>query len=339
MKKTKVLLLKMLKMIALPVAVYVLFMVICRLAGADKFGIETDLMAIFRNTVLTGMIALAVSYNLTSGRFDFSVGATLVLATIMGGSLALRFGLDPVSMLLLCMLFGAILGFVGGFVYVALRLPPMVVSLGIAMVYEAIGFMISNSEGVSFNNRNDMLIWAQSPYIFILCIVVVIILYILLNKTKFGYNTNSLRKGQEIAVVTGINEKTNTIICYVIAGALLAAAGVIKLSLVGTVQAESGLSSIAYIQNAFLPMFIGNILAKYGDRNTGVIMGSLTQAIITSAFGALGIPSSGQNILNGLIVICFFAYSYNSYRIVEFGMFERKRAHAEKAINNEKSAN
>ena len=107
------------------------------------------------------------------------------------------------------------------------------------------------------------------------------------------------------------------------------------MSILGTMAPALGLSSISYIQNAFLPMFIGNILAKYGDRNTGVIMGSLTQAIIISAFGALAIPPSWQNIMNGMIVIIFFAYSYNSYRIVEFRMFERKRIHAEKAAGLE----
>ena len=202
MERIKVFLPKLLKMIILPIVVYVLFFVICRIAGADKFGIGTDLMAIFRNTILTGMIALAVSYNLTSGRFDFSVGATLILSTIMGGGLALRFGLDAVSMLLLCMLFGVILGALGGLVYVTLRLPPMVVSLGVAMVYEAVGFIITNSTGISIIGKTNLMIWAKEPYIYLFCIVVILILYILLNKTKFGYNTNSLRKGQEIAVNT-----------------------------------------------------------------------------------------------------------------------------------------
>lgn len=328
MEKAKKFSLNFIKMIILPLIVYLIFFIICRIQGADKFGVGTDLMVIFRTTIYTGFIALAVSYNLTSGRFDFSIGAVLILSTILGVNISLQLGLGPVPMLMLCLISGAVLGSISGFVYIILRLPPMIVSLGVAMVYEAIGFIITKGKGASLIGRDEMLIWSKQPYIYILCIVILIILFVLLNKTQFGFNTNSLRSGQQIAVNTGINEKTNTIICYAIAGVLLAGAGVISISILGTMPPNLGLTSIAYIQNAFLPMFIGNVLAKYGDRNTGVIMGSLTQAIITSAFGSLGISSSWQMILNSIIVICFFAYAYNSYRIVEFEMFKQKKKKA-----------
>lgn len=323
----------LIKMLILPIAVYLFFFILCNAKGISDFGIGTDLIVLLRTAIYTGFIALAVSYNLTSGRFDFSVGATLVISTILGCTMALQFNLGPVPMLLLSLLFGAIFGTIGGFVYVMLRIPPMVVSIGIAMIYEALGFIISKGAGVKLIGRNDLLIWSTQPYIYILCLVILIILVIILNYTKFGYNTNSLRTGQQIAVNVGIKEKRNTVFCYTIAGVLLAAAGVISTSILGTMSPELGLTSISYIQNAFLPMFIGTALAKYGDRNTGVLIGSLTQAIITSGFGKLGISTSWQAILNGIIVLLFFAYSFNSYKIVEFEMFKQKRNTAEKNVN------
>lgn len=332
MDKVKKYGLNFIKMIVVPLTVYLFFLVLCKVMGVDGFGVGSDLIVMLRTTVYSGLIALAVSYNLTSGRFDFSIGATLVLSTILGGSLALSYNLGPVPMLLLCCLFGAILGTIGGFVYVTLRIPPMIVSLGIAMIYEAIGFVISQGAGVKMIGHTDMLIWATQPYIYILCAVVVIILAIILNYTQFGYNTNALRSGQEIAVNVGINEKKNTIICYTIAGVLLAAAGVINMSILGTMAPNMGLASMAYIQSAFLPMFIGTMLSKYGDRNFGVVMGALTQAIITSAFGRMGVPSSWQAIFNGIIVITFFAYSFNSHKLVEARMFKEKRLKAEQEL-------
>lgn len=321
---------KLLKMISIPVVVYIFFFILCNALGVEGFGVGNDLVVIFRTTIYTGFIALAVSYNLTSGRFDFSVGSVLVLSTILGASLTLRLGLGPVSMLLLCMFFGAVLGTISGLAYAILRVPPMVVSLGVAMIYEAVGFMISDGRGVRLIGRSDLLIWATQPYIYILCAIILIALIITLNYTSFGYHTRALRSGQEIAVHVGINEKKNTVLCYTIAGVLLASAGVIHMSILGTMAPELGLSSISYIQRAFLPMFIGNILEKSGERNIGVLIGALTQAIITAAFGRLGLAMSLQNILNGVIVLCFFAYSFNSYKIVEYRMFKEKRIKAEK---------
>lgn len=320
------------KMMLLPAVVYAFFFALTKFMGINDFGVGADLVVILRNAIYTGFIALAVSYNLTSGRFDFSVGATLTLATILGASLALQYGLGPISMLLLAMLFGVLFGGLGGLVYTLLRIPPMVVSIGIAMIYEALGYMVSKGEGVKLIGNNELLIWSSSPYIYILCGVVVFVLYILLNYTKFGYNTNSLRSGQELSVHIGINEQVNTVICYGIAGALLAAAGVIYMSILGTAAPKLGLTSIAFIQGAFLPMFIGTALAKYGDRNTGVMIGALTQAIITAAFGKLGVPSSWQTILNGVIVLSFFAYSFNQYKLIELQQFKEKKKRAEMEV-------
>jgi len=315
-------------MVIIPVITYLIFFMLTKMKGVEGFGVGTDLIVILRNTVYTGFIALAVSYNLTSGRFDFSVGSTLILATILASMLTLRFDLGPLEMLLLALTFGGLLGGLGGLVYTVLRLPPMVVSLGVAMIYEAIGFIISGGSGVKLIGRNDLLIWAKSPFVYLLCIGLVAILYVLLNHTKFGYNTNSLRSGQELAVSVGVNEKTNTVMCYVIAGVCLGAAGIINISILGTIVPKLSLGSAAYIQSAFMPMFIGGLLAKYFDRNTGVIIGSLTQSIIFAGIGKLGVPSAWQSVITGIIVLIFFAYSFNAYRIVEYKIFKEKKAKA-----------
>lgn len=334
MKKMKKIGWNLFMMILIPLATYMIFYLLCKIKGATGFGVGTDLKVMFRNMVYTGFISLAVSYNLNSGRFDFSIGSTLILSTILGGMLALRYELGPVPLLVLCLIFGAIIGTLSGLVYVLLGLPPMVTSLGLAMIYEAIGFKVSKGAGVKMIGHNDLLIWSQQPYLYILCAVIVIVLFILLNYTQFGYDTKALGSGQEIAVNVGINEKKNAVICYAIAGVCMAAAGLINMSVLGTVSPEIGLGSASYIQNAFLPMFIGNILAKYLDRNTGVIMGALTQSIIFAGIGKLGVPSAWQSVITGIIVLGFFTYSFNAYKIVEFQMFKEKKAKAEAELKN-----
>ena len=62
-----------------------------------------------------------------------------------------------------------------------------------------------------------------------------------------------------------------------------------------------------------------------GIESLGVLIGALTQSIIISAFGRLGIPTQTQTVLNGLIVIAFFAYSFNYHRIVEYRCSRKTR--------------
>jgi ribose transport system permease protein len=317
----------------IPVTVYLFFAVLTAASGETGFGVGSDLMIIWRNTIFSGLIALALSYNLTSGRFDFSIGSILILSTILGASIALRLGLGPVPMLLVCMLIGASLGAISGLLYVVLRLTPIVVSIGVAMIYEGLAFLVNGGSGVRIVNEPGLLIFARQPYITLLALIILIVLVVLLNFTKFGFDTNSLRGGQAIAVSIGVNEKKNTVICYLIAGVLMATAGIINLSILGSCTPKLGLSSSSYMMNAFLPMFIGTFLAKYSERNIGIMVGSFAQACIISGFAILGLSTSLQLVLNGVIVLVFLVFTSNSYKIVEFQMLKQKRLKAQLAAD------
>lgn len=321
--------------LGVPALVYGLMWLLCLAFGASGYGVRNDWRNILLNTTYTGLIALAVSYNLTSGRFDFSVGSVLILSTIVAGTLASKNSLGPIAMLAVSISLGAILGAVSGLAYVLLRLPPMIVSLGVAMLYEAIGFMLNKSGGIKLIGRNDLLIFARSPNNLILVGLVLVILIYLLNFTKFGYNTNSLRSGQKNAVDVGINEKRNAVACYALAGVLMGAAGMIYLSQYGQIAPSTGLASSAYIMSAFLPMFIGDAMKKYSDRNIGVILGAFMQACITSGFSKLGLNNSVQQVLNGTIVLVFLIYTANQYKIFQFRQFNEKK---QRAIREEAGA-
>lgn len=315
--------------LAMPAAVYLLFVVLTAAAGKTGFGVGADWGVIWRNTIYSGLIALALSYNLTSGRFDFSVGSILILSIILGATAAVQWGLGPLPMLLLCTAIGAGLGAISGLAYVLLRLPPIVVSIGVAMVYEGVAFLLNNGSGVRVLGDPGLLIFASQPYITLLAAAILAILVVLLNFTKFGYDTNSLRSGQAIAVSIGVDEKKNAVICYLIAGALMAVAGVITLSILGSVTPRLGLSSSSYMMNAFLPLFIGTFLARYSERNIGILVGAFTQACIISGFAILELSSSLQSVLNGVIVLLFLVATANSYKLVEMRMLKEKRQRAQ----------
>ena len=309
--------------VAIPVLTYIFFLIMCNLFGSSGFGVGTDLTTIIYTTLYTSMIALAMSYNLTCGRFDFSVGATILLSVIVGGNIVKEYKLGPVPMLIILVLIAALCGLISGVAYAALKLPPMVVSIGITMIYEAIGLSVNSGKGVKLIG-NASLIYASLPYSAIVVGIAILILIYLYNFTSFGYQWRMLRSGQKIAVDIGVNEKLNAVLCYVIAGALLGIAACMYLSKFGTAAPEAGLGSSSFFMSAFLPLFIGGAIEKYSDKNIGVFMGALTQAIITSGFGKLGLSSSLQTVLNGVIVMGLLIYTSNSYKLVLRKLYKEK---------------
>ena len=320
--------------VAPAIIVYLLFMLATTLFGEDGFGVGGDLKTILYNTLYSGFIALALSYNLTSGRFDFSVGSVLLLSVIGGGNLAKELGMGPVMMLVTCIAIGMACGVVSGIVYITLKLPPMVSSLGVAMVFEAIGFTINKGKGVRLMTEFDLLIWSEPIYSILLTAVILAILIYLLNFTKFGYNCRSLQTGQKNAVEVGVNEKSNSVVCYIIAGAMMACAGVLFLCKNGMVAPKAGLSSSSYMMSAFLPMFIGQALARYSDRNIGTMIGAFCQACLTSGLVKLGCGSSLKTVLDGVVVLLFLVYTSNSYKFALRHAWKEKK---EKALSLIKS--
>jgi ribose transport system permease protein len=74
--------------------------------GNGGFGVGSDLSTIFYNMVFSSFIALAMSYNLTSGRLDFSIGSILILSLIAGASLAKQWQAGPLELVLIVLFIG-----------------------------------------------------------------------------------------------------------------------------------------------------------------------------------------------------------------------------------------
>ncbi|MCF0229983.1 MAG: hypothetical protein HUJ76_09880 [Parasporobacterium sp.] len=317
--------------LVLPVGVYLFFFILCNLTGHPGFGVGTDLTNIIFTAVYSGLIAQAMSINLTTGRFDFALGAELVMAAIIGGNIAGKINAGPFGMLAIIVAIAVCIGAVSGLVYVLLGLPPMVVSLGLAMIYEAIGFMVNKSKGVTLVGRMDMLIFSKFPNNLILTVIVLALLVIVYDYSKIGYNRRALQGGQKIAVDVGIKEKKNAVYCYMIAGALMGLAACVYLSKYGMVSPETGLSSSSYFMSAFLPMFIGGVFGKYSSYPIAIFMGAVVQAFITSGFSMMGLSNSAMTVMNGVLVCLFLIYSTNSYKFEEAKLFKEKLAVAKKA--------
>ncbi|MBQ7360818.1 MAG: hypothetical protein IJY10_07820 [Lachnospiraceae bacterium] len=317
-----------------PVAVYLLFTVLCALLQKTGFNTWANMQIILRTAIYNGFIAWAFSYNMLNGRFDFSIGSVMVLSTIIGADLAVKLGCGPIGMLILFVVAGVVLGAISGILYVLLKVPSMVCSIGVTMVYEALTFTLTGGNGVIMIGKNDLLVYATGPYIYVLCAIGLAVVVFLSRCTIFGYNFNALGMGQSVCVSVGIKEKSHAIKCYMLAGGLMACAGIINFSILGTCQPKTGLSSSSYMMSAFLPMFVGSAIGRYSDRNLGILIGALIQAVITSGFTQMGLSSTLQSVLNAVIVLGFLFVETNSYKIGQKRMFEEKRCAALAEIQN-----
>ena len=125
--------------LAIPVIVAAILMIICAL-GERKM-IDTALG--FNNFVsyvgIVMITTMALSINLNSGRFDFSLGSIMTLSSVIGAKLSysvLAGGEGSAALMLLCTVAtGTLLGLISGIIYVSLGIPPIITSLGVPLIY------------------------------------------------------------------------------------------------------------------------------------------------------------------------------------------------------------
>ena len=131
---------KIIGTLAIPVIVAAILLILCAANGKSMISSRTSFNYFVLYAAIVMITTMALSINLGSGRFDFSLGAMAVLASVLSAKLsyALLSGGAGSAVLMLCLniVFGALLGLASGALYVTLRIPPIITSLGVTLIYE-----------------------------------------------------------------------------------------------------------------------------------------------------------------------------------------------------------
>lgn len=322
MKKVGAFLLSILKMIALPVAMFVLLKVLSVTIGNGSFGNALSIKMSLRSAVFTCLVAIGMSFNLLSNRWDYSIGASLVLASIIGPNMARDLGLSSWWALIISMIAGIVFCTVVGVVYVLVKIHPLVISMGFLLTYEGLSAVLYGGGGVNMTGNKLMYI-GRFPYFLIPFGVLFILAYILYTKTKFGYNLRAVSYGSAVAVNIGIKEKRTVIFAYALGGMFIGVAGYFNTAINGLIWPTLDASSVVTAFSCCVPFFVGKFLSRWGNLMIGIAMGSLAIAFMNTGLTSLGISSSMQLTINGLFLLIVLVVSANDARVAAY--FENRR--------------
>lgn len=299
--------------VAFPVVMLLIMEVICRsVQGRGVFKSILDIQNFVRATGIAACTALALSLNLSNGRFDLSLGAQRLAATIIGGNLAMKLGLGPVEMILIALFFGLVLGGVVGVLFTWLRTPAMVLGIGMALIYECIAFVGSNSQGLQLISASDKLKQISNMYLCIAVLCVVLVIFLLITKyTRFGYHMRAIGGSQKIAHNSGINIFRHAIGCYTLAGGAVAIAGVFDAAYSGVMSAEMGMSSSSTVMTNCFPMFLGKYLSRWSNEAIGILAATMTIKIFQSGLSVLKFSQTQQRVFTLLLFLVFLVFRAN----------------------------
>jgi fructose transport system permease protein len=282
-----------------------------------RFFSPFSLSLILQQVAIVGIVGSAQTLVVLTAGIDLSVGAIMVLCSVIMGQFTFRYGI-PVPISILCgFAVGAAIGWINGFLVARIKLPPFIVTLGMWQIVLAANFLYSRNETIRSQD-----VEAQAPLLQLFgasmkvggavltlgCIVMVLLVLVLnyiLTQTAWGRHVYAIGDDPDAAELSGVQVDKMLTSVYVISGLICALAGWVLIGRIGSVSPTSG--QFANIES-ITAVVIGGI-SLFGGR--GSILGMLFGALIVGVFG-LGLRLAGTDpqwtfLLIGVLIIAAVA--------------------------------
>ena len=282
---------------ALVVASWAIF----KILTPGNFGSPKNLVSYFEASLLAAVGAVGFYFVMVMGMFDFSIGANIMLSAIVGCVFATRFGMGYLGLIVGAVITGALVGLLNGVFYVKLRIPSMIVTTGLALIYESVANYIAG--GVEQTLPSNLRAFGQMPGNLILAVIAFVAAYLLLNYTRIGTYTYAIGSNEFVAKNMGINVNKYKVLAFVISGAFLGIMAVLTISYGSSMVAVTGMASMSRNFVPTMGCFFGMAFKKYGIPLQAIIIGEFVINIIFYGFIALGAPTAIQDVITGLALL------------------------------------
>lgn len=297
--------------LAFPVGMIMLMGIILALAGKNITISMLDIKDLIRNTGTSSIIAFALSFNLTSGRLDLSLGAQRLVGTIFGGNLALALGLSGIWLLAFSLAVGFFFGFIVGLIFVSVRIPALVLGIGMGLVLESVAYVGSGGFGLNLFGVEGIGFLSEINFTILIVSIIALFTYGLVNYTKFGYHMKAIQGSQRIAQNSGIKVFKHAVISYSLAGAFVGISGILESAYRTQLESSLGFVSNGPVLGNIFPMSLGLYIGKWSNQAVGIVIGTLTLKIFSVALGRLEFSSAMTSVINMILFIAFLVYRAN----------------------------
>lgn len=311
MKNVIFLVKKILTAIAIPVILFLVVLIVA--PDRVSMGTVTQLLQL---SIAPTILAWGVMFSLKVGVWDFSVGALVMFAGIMGGNISNMLGWGIPGVLLFCPLFGILMGLVTGSLFRFLKIPSVVVSVGMLLAVESLCCKLFDGGGVAMSS--DIYSVGMFPMNLIIFIVFFAIVYYLFNLSKFGYHVRAIGNGIAAAQMNGINIDLVRVLCFAATGFFAGGYAVMQLGFSGVVLPKTNMASMSVVFDAIMCVFIANALERSVDATIGIPIGALSVQFIKTGILLVNFPTMYQQIVIALFLLLFLAMDTRGHDISRF---------------------
>ena len=300
----------------------------------SKFLMPRVLFGSINDMISICIISLFVTFVITGG-IDIQAGSIVGLTSIVLGVSWQDWGLNIWVAAGLGIIVAALCGALSGYFVAYCGVQPMVVTLGGSFLFSGLALLVSNLSATesykgingfpdSFIRITKFKLFGVIPNQVLIFLVLAVIAYILLHKTKYGRQIFLIGVNQNAAEYSGINSRLVIMSTYVLSAMSAAVAGIVLTSYLGTAKSDIGATLTMPIITAVV---LGGTLSTGGK---GSVLGTALAAVVIGVL-RFGLPlcfKVSQQYLDipvGLIllVVVVGRSLVNNQKVI--AMFRRKK--------------
>jgi ribose transport system permease protein len=290
------------------VVALVLLCVVGVVTGGDRFASLDNVMTILRLAAIIGVLSIGMTFVITGGGIDLSVGSVLGLSSVWASTVATRTMAEDVHwsvMVVTALAVGTVCGLVNGVLIAYGRVVAFIATLAMMVAARGLAEMIANRQTQIVDVdafldavRGDVVGIPKIVWVFV---VVAVAGWFLLNRTTFGRRTLAVGGNPEAARLAGIKVRRHTMYLYALAGLT---AGIAAVMMLGRTGSGSSTHGMLYELDAIAAVVVGGTLLA-GGRGTivGTVLGVVLFSTLTNVFIINNLSTSAQSVAKGVIIV------------------------------------
>jgi ribose transport system permease protein len=277
-------------------------------AIAPNFLSVDNAVNVARSVSINAILAAGMTVVILTAGIDLSVGSILAVAGV-GGVLLATNGVPTPLALLGGIAIGALCGAVNGALIAWLALPAFIVTLGSLTYLRGLAYSMLDGQplvatDLGFRGIGNGSI-AGIPQPVVVMLVVYVVFWFLLERTRFGRHVYAVGGNIEAARLAGINVKRVLLSTYMLAGAAAGVAGLIFSARVRSAQPTAG---NGYELDAIAAVVLGGTsLAGGRGRIFGTLVGAVIIGVLSNGLVLLDVPFFYQLMIKGVVIIIAIA--------------------------------
>ena len=296
-------------------ALLILILVVMSVIRTDTFFTAENLFNILKQVSIVSIIAIGQTFIMVSGGIDLSVGYSLGLSGVIM-AFSIKAGLPVPIAILSGLATGTLVGFCNGLIITRFKLPPFIVTLGMAKIARGVMYVITR--GYPIPVRDPFVIalgnayWGPVPVLTVIMLLLVAAGSFVLGDTVFGNRTKAIGGNELAARLSGIRINLHKIKIYTMTGLLCGIAGII---LAGRVNSGNPNSGVNFDLDSIAAAIVGGTAMSGGEGMiAGTLLGALILGVIRNALVLLNISMYWQTVVAGVIIIAVCALDNSSHQ-------------------------